>query len=439
MLEMLPDDEEAVLNGHYSQACTKVARQVWLGVIAQLRVLIQERGLSESAPSSLRLGDGGGEDNEACCLWDTLQAEARAQIYSFVIGLLGEERQKRDILQELRNCARELFDRDNESLVERLCIDLGYIDQADAPKLCQGQQQAQRDPLELLQGSRLLPDGMSRYEALYIPDSGIDTTIFFSNQIYNANLDSAQPGEGWRRMVRVLENVASTCGDTSIEHLLQRLSSVLKKLFTIHTPLEYPEHLSKSDAWSALRHAWQEQSYYFSIDELQLVMALTGTCVRIYTFEDDTHGGVGRFHQVASSSELLGEGAERSSTRHVVYDGSPNSSRGHFSILLSDDEEWVAEAIREEEEDERTRQGNVEREAQRQRELSAARKLEEEVARLRDEARRKQLEDEEEEEARAGTTSKRQRQQENREKRKRDKGRPDEQAEKHRRNGGSGE
>lgn len=153
LLAILPDDEDDVLNGHYSQAFTKVVRQVWLDVIAQLRVFIQERGRSESAPSSLRLGDGGGVDNEACCLWDTLQAEARAQIYSFVIGLLGEERQKRDILQELRSYAREIFNRDNESLVERLCIDLGYIDQADAPKLCQGQQQAQRDPLELYRGA----------------------------------------------------------------------------------------------------------------------------------------------------------------------------------------------------------------------------------------------------------------------------------------------
>ena len=79
--------------------------------------------------------------------------------------------------------------------------------------------------------------------------------MFFSNQIYNANLDGAQPGEGWRHMVRVLENVASTREDTSNERLFQRMSSVMKKLFTIHTPREYLEHLSKADVWNALRRA----------------------------------------------------------------------------------------------------------------------------------------------------------------------------------------
>ena len=59
LLEMLPDDEDDVLNGDYSQALTKVVRQVWLDVIAQLRVLIQVRGYPESAPSSLRLCDRG--------------------------------------------------------------------------------------------------------------------------------------------------------------------------------------------------------------------------------------------------------------------------------------------------------------------------------------------------------------------------------------------
>ena len=45
LLEMLPYDEDEILNGHYSQAVAKVVRQVWLDVITQLRVPFPEAGL----------------------------------------------------------------------------------------------------------------------------------------------------------------------------------------------------------------------------------------------------------------------------------------------------------------------------------------------------------------------------------------------------------
>jgi hypothetical protein len=391
---------------------------VWLDVLVQLQAFVRAQGFSDSVPSSVRLSND--NENEVCFLWEALQAETQSQLYAHAIGLMGEERHKNTILQELRSNAEELFVPENALLVERLCVELGYIDEADAGKLYQGSQEVPWDPLELLKGSSSLPDGMTRYEALYVPGSGIDTQLFFSNPLYNANLDNAQPGVGWRRMVDVLANIASTCGDAPNANLLRRLSSVAQKLFTIHTPREYPEHLAKADAWNALRRAWLEPSYYFSIEELQFAMALTGTCVRVYTFEACVPGGVGYFHEMASSCDLLGGIAAGDSLKHVVYDG---SSRGHFSRLLSDDEEWVAEDLAEEEEEERARRDAVRREQEEVRRQAAEeaealrqQKAAEEVRRREvAEAEERRLEDvrrRQEAQAQDGAASKRQRLQE---------------------------
>ena len=98
-------------------------------------------------PSSLRLGTGG--ENETCFLWEALPAGAQAQLYTFAVGLQGEDNHKKEILKGLRRCARELFVTDNVLLVEELCIKLGYIEEAYAGKLYEGQQQVQFDPIEL--------------------------------------------------------------------------------------------------------------------------------------------------------------------------------------------------------------------------------------------------------------------------------------------------
>ena len=123
-------------------------------------------------------------------------------------------------------------------------------------------------------------------------------------------------------MEEILEDMTLACGETPEAVLLRKLNTTTQNLFAIHTLTEYADDLTSADAWNALQRSWQDPSYYFSIEELQFVMALGGTRVRIYTFEASVPGGIGYFNEAPAVGELLGESVVEDSPVHVVYDGS---------------------------------------------------------------------------------------------------------------------
>ena len=247
---------------------------------------------------------------------------SREQLWTFVIGLEGENKHRSSIEHDLVACAKRLFVARNLELVEELCVELGYVDAADKDKLLLYPDQVSKDPLELCRVPK--DDDKTRFEALFAHDVRF-MRLFFSNSIYNAGLGGPDVSKPSSKMLEALKSIASTCGDVANAELLCHLRLVVGKLYEIHTPRGYPEHLSMSDAWLALRHAWGTPSYYFSIQELQFLMAISGTCVEIYTFSN------GSFQKVDSLS-LPPTTPDR--PIRVVYDGSINTGRGHFSRLL---------------------------------------------------------------------------------------------------------
>ena len=135
---------------------------------------------------ALRLGRAA--EREANYIWPALPRGCQEELLKFVIGLEGEELHRMTIVHELVARAKRLFVPEKVELVERLCVQLGYVNAADVNKLGQGPRQVDRDPLELFCWSPVLPGGMTRYEAMFaseiVPDNRF-LMLFFTSQLSN--------------------------------------------------------------------------------------------------------------------------------------------------------------------------------------------------------------------------------------------------------------
>ena len=405
LLDALPnaadpeDVEDSLVYGNLSRAFAELIDVVWLDMVKLVRDTRPVFNV-DAAPYSLRMGREG--EGEPCCLWEALPQDNREILWSFVIGLEGEERHRATIERELVACSKKLFVLERYELAEQLCVRLGYVAAEDVDKLAKGVQLVEHDPLELFKASASLPDGVSRYGAMFetAQTNAFDWVLrlFFSNPLYNADLDGARQSGRCQPMLDVLRDVAQSCGDAADAALLISLRTIVGKLYCIHTPRRYPEGLRTSDAWLALRHAWAEPSYYFSIAELQFVMALLGTCVEIYSFVASPVG-LGQFRLEESLTLPRVEEASEESIVRVVYDGDAQSGRGHYSRLLSA-EAWIdidathEAAVREGAEAEAKRQAGAER---RRNELERKRRAEElKEAQLREHAKKARVAEQEE-------------------------------------------
>ena len=192
LLDALPnaadpeDVEDSLVYGNLSRAFAELIDVVWLDMVKLVRDTRPVFNV-DAAPYSLRMGREG--EGEPCCLWEALPQDNREILWSFVIGLEGEEWHRATIERELVAYSKKLFVLERYELVEQLCVRLGYVAAEDVDKLAKGVQLVEHDPLELFKASASLPDGVSRYGAMFETAQTTETAMM-SNivvPIYNYN------------------------------------------------------------------------------------------------------------------------------------------------------------------------------------------------------------------------------------------------------------
>ena len=144
--------------------------------------------------------------------------------------------------------------------------------------------------------------------------------------------DNMKQNRRSRDMLRVLCKLEKSA-DSCHKQIIRNLREALHKWYDIYTHESFPATLGATDIWDALRTAWTDPGYFFSIGELHFIMALTATNVEYYV-----HSVEAGFKRVERSEKLQAMIGSSGCTKRVVYDG---KIRGHFSRLLSQDE-WNA-------------------------------------------------------------------------------------------------
>ena len=322
LLDCLPDDAEHIATGAFASTFAELLHRVRQSLVKVAREM--------EFPGDLDT------DREDWAVFARLPAHAQEGLLKYGAGVHYEVAHKRTLEHALLARARSLFVPERQELVKRLCIQLGYIRAEDMEHVGCEPADLEHDPVELFKGFSEVIGCRRRYDALFDERGECDIyrRNFFSNGMHNAT-------HGMRnKMCRVLKETAATLeGDTDRE-LLVDLAKHVWNLYDIHTLAEV--RIPHDEMWSALRAAWGEDNYWFSTQEVEFIMALTGTPVAIYQLApSQTQAGdaLGFFEEQRSWLALPRHLPTVPGFRRIVYFG---GKRGHFSRLLSDGEEWIA-------------------------------------------------------------------------------------------------
>ena len=130
--------------------------------------------------------------------------------------------------------------------------------------------------------------------------------MFLDNMLHNSS------PAGRVKILKILREMEAAAGSDHAASW-RNLHVALGKWYDIHTRSSHPESLRVADVWDALRTAWAEGGYWFSVRELQFIMAVTATPCRILYFCEWDFRVVG---QIGSVGEGCTSGRE-SETRCV--------------------------------------------------------------------------------------------------------------------------
>ena len=255
-----------------------------------------------------------------------------------------EQQQCENIKRRLRTFAREFFQVDQEAEVVRpLALLLGYIHSAAGEPLearpGDGSALALEGAvgqLELFHACPMRPYS-TKYQALFDPDDELDVyrEAFFWNSEHNAS-DGKQT---W--MLGALKEHAASLEESGLLDeavLVRRGADLLRERYSCFGSRAQPASCSRAAAWACLRAAMASGEYWFSVEELQLLMACRGCLVHVYLFNPDAEESDAL---VEAGAERLPSGFAATSSARVVLDAGDGSrsTRGHFSRLWSD-REW---------------------------------------------------------------------------------------------------
>ena len=314
--ERMPEDVAVFRASVYSQAFSKLLLETERDLVGQAKVLFCGEALDLS-----------GETEE---VWTLLPENCQLQFEQFAVGLQYEKQQRETLATALAEDCCRLFVAENTTLVRHLCVELGYIASEHREALGDIVVGEYDDPAQLKLFSLCdeLP-GSTRFHALFAAgESGAKyRELFFNNTMLNPS-NAARHG-----VLAGLERCQAEYADTETGTLLRRVWTTLKALLTVHVDREVPENLDDQVLWTALRQAWGNPTYWFSISEVQFVMATTDSACRIYVLEEE------EFRAYRELEGLPNEVPEAEGVTRVVFESLDGCSRGHFSRLLSE-ETW---------------------------------------------------------------------------------------------------
>ena len=300
-----------------------------------LRTVLQDQVMI-AAKATMEHGHVGGCPVWRQQVWAHVPDALKTDCVDFVaVGAQERDHVEQHLMPELQAFARAFFVRSNEAgLVRPLCVMLGYFNvgaeknllDASPDDLDQGLEGASGG-LELLHPWAVEPK-CTKYQALFHQSDAADVirSSFFlcgSSQKEHVILD----------MLELLEDLVVQ--DAEAVALVQRGRKAVAARINAFGNLVYPTSCTLQVAWTALRGAMAQDGYYFSVMELQLLLAACGTLVEAYTFDDSADAEDALVHLV-SPAYFHCSGATESIK--VVLDprGDSDGLRGgHFSRLWS--------------------------------------------------------------------------------------------------------
>ena len=199
--------------------------------------------------------------------WQHLPLEQKATIEEFVSLKIVELNEQSTLTSDLARACAQLFHPSEKDLVGRLCVQLGYIDAEDQASLGVIRNNVDRDPLELFRSSKSNPQ-RSRYETLFVEDDNESSSLrqlFFRNTVHNTG------GDQGHMLLHTLQTVVDSSFVSNREEQAAILQEVLVAVQHVYCQVRlpnYPNTLTEDMAWSTMRHAWADEQYWLSVEEL---------------------------------------------------------------------------------------------------------------------------------------------------------------------------
>ena len=172
--------------------------------------------------------------------------------------------------------AQFLFVEEHRALVKQLCVELEYIEEDWQEALGEVRVDVEMDPLELFKESRT-GFGRSRFQLLFQDAESTERDklrlLFFSHSKQNPTVQSG------KQMLEVLSAVIERLMMDERHGAAMVVSDVegaVRHLYRRRLQPPYPDVLSDDIVWGSLHHAWNDERYWFSFEELQLFCAYLG-------------------------------------------------------------------------------------------------------------------------------------------------------------------
>ena len=145
------------------------------------------------------------------------------------------------------------------------------------------------DPLELFRPSKSHPQ-RSRYATLFVED---DYECSSLRKLFFRNTAHITGGDQHHMLLHTFELVVECVHGSIPEEQKDILDEVLDALRHVYDQVllpKFPDTVTDDSAWSTLRHAWSDDKYWLSVEELLLIGGYIGPELKIYSHRIEPDG-----------------------------------------------------------------------------------------------------------------------------------------------------
>jgi hypothetical protein len=220
-----------------------------------------------------------GDSTGVQVLWNHVDAVQKAVLDEFVELKMIEYNDTSSLRSGLARVSADLFRASHKPLVKSLCLQLNYVDSEEI--LGDISSDVHLDPLELFRPSKNNPL-RSRFETLFIEDDNESSSLrqlFFCNMVYNTGTDQ---GHMLRHTLQTVVDSLFVSNRTEEAAMLQEVVVAVEHLYSQIRLPRYPETLTHEIGWNTLRHAWADDDYWLSVEDLLFIGSFIGPQLKIY-------------------------------------------------------------------------------------------------------------------------------------------------------------
>ena len=177
LLASVSEDAGELLRGRTAGAFRCLVTYFWVDLVRYARQL--RSGIEDTSRDSCG----------AQVIWNLCDVGMRVVLLGHADVQRAEDNERRSLENHLLSISSSLFTHENEGLVRRLCLHLGYVQGEEADHLGNVLPASKHDPLELFKASGGDPS-QSRYSMLFQQDTAECDTMrrLFFNNVYSPTL-----------------------------------------------------------------------------------------------------------------------------------------------------------------------------------------------------------------------------------------------------------